>query len=66
MDYFILDPDCLLSYKNDNNLPEDLLTEFTTKETGDKVVEDGIIVPISGVKIKVFSKFEIRIVCHIL
>jgi len=51
MDYFILgDPNCLLTYKNENNLPDDLLTEFTTEETGDKVVEDGIIVPLSGVE----------------
>ena len=51
MDYFILgDPDCLLRYKQDNKLPDDLLTEFTTNETGDKVVEDGIIVPLSGVE----------------
>lgn len=51
MDYFILgDPNCLLTYKNENTLPDDLLTEFTTKETGDKVVEDGIIVPLSGVE----------------
>ena len=51
MDYFILgDPNCLLTYKSKNNLPDDLLTEFTTKETGDKVVEDGIIVPLSGVE----------------
>ena len=51
MDYFILgDPNCLLTYKNEKNLPDDLLTEFTTKETGDKVVEEGIIVPLSGVK----------------
>jgi hypothetical protein len=50
MDYFILgDPDYLLSYKNDNNFPDDLLTEFTTKETGDEVVKQGIIVPLSGV-----------------
>lgn len=51
MDYLILgDPDCLFSYKNKNNFPDDLLTEFTTNETGDKVVEDGIIVPLSGVE----------------
>mgnify|MGYP003584170024 CR=1 FL=1 len=51
MDYFILgDPDCLLNYQQNHQLPSDLLTEFTTKETGDQVVEDGIIVPLSGVK----------------
>ncbi|SOD11594.1 hypothetical protein [Pedobacter xixiisoli] len=51
MDYFILgDPDYLLNYQRDHNLPEDLLTEFTTKATGDQVVEDGIMVPLAGVE----------------
>lgn len=51
MDYFILgDPDCLLSYQQNHQLPTDLLAEFTTKETGDQVVENGIIVPLSGVE----------------
>ncbi|MCU0353940.1 MAG: hypothetical protein MUD08_09445 [Cytophagales bacterium] len=50
MDYFILgDPDCLLKYKTDNGLPDDLLTHFTATETGDEVVEKGIIVPLAGV-----------------
>lgn len=51
MDYFILgDPDYLLQYKVDKNLPNDLLTEFTTKETGDVVVEDGVIIPMIGIE----------------
>jgi len=51
MDYFILgDPDCLLSYQHKHHLPVDLLTEFTTEETGDQVVADGIIVPLAGVQ----------------
>ncbi|HEX7869803.1 MAG TPA: hypothetical protein VF455_06785 [Chryseobacterium sp.] len=51
MVYFILgDPYYLLNYKKDNNLPDNLLTEFTTNETGDKVVEDGVIIPLSGVE----------------
>ncbi|KFF03472.1 hypothetical protein [Flavobacterium reichenbachii] len=51
MDYFILgDPDYLLQYKIENNLPDDLLTEFTTEETGDQVVEQGIMVPMIGVE----------------
>lgn len=51
VDYFILgDPDHLLTYQRNNNLPEDLLTEFTTKETGDKAVVDGVIVPLAGVE----------------
>lgn len=50
MDYFILgDPHCLLNYQQNHQLPTDLLTEFTAKETGDQAVEDGIIVPLSGV-----------------
>jgi len=51
MDYFILgDVDYLFQYKEENNLPDDLLTEFTTKETGDEAVENGVIVPMIGVE----------------
>lgn len=51
MDYFILgDPDYLLQYKIDKGLPNDLLTEFTTQESGDKAVENGVMVPMIGVE----------------
>src|SRR6218665_1352709 len=51
MDYFILgDPGYLLQYKIENNLPDDLLTEFTTEETGDQVVEEGVMVPMIGIE----------------
>ena len=51
MDYFILgDPDYLLQYKRQHNLPDDLLTEFTTEETGDRAVEQGVIVPMIGIE----------------
>ncbi|MDR6968157.1 hypothetical protein J2X31_002172 [Flavobacterium arsenatis] len=51
MDYFILgDPDYLLQYKAHKGLPDDLLTEFTTKETGDIAVENGVIVPMIGIE----------------
>ena len=51
MDYFILgDPDYLLQYKIENQLPDDLLTEFTTQETGDRVVELGVLLPIAGIE----------------
>jgi len=50
MDYFILgDVDGLMQYKIENDLPDDLLTEFTTEETGDQVVEEGVIVPMIGI-----------------
>lgn len=51
MDYFILgDPDYLLQYKIDKKLPNDLLTEFTTQETGDIAVENGVVVPMIGIE----------------
>ena len=51
MDYFILgDPDYLLQYKKQHNLPDDLLTEFTTEETGDTAVEQGVMVPMIGIE----------------
>lgn len=51
MDYFILgDPDYLLQYKVEKDLPDDLLTEFTTQETGDIAVENGVIVPMIGIE----------------
>lgn len=50
-DYFILgDPEYLLQYKEANNLPDDLLTEFTTQETGDIAVQQGVLVPLAGVE----------------
>lgn len=51
MDYFILgDVDYLMQYKIENDLPDDLLTEFTTKETGDQVVEEGVMIPMIGIE----------------
>ncbi len=51
VDYFILgDPDLLMQYKQEQNLPEDLITEFTTTEEGDSVVRDGIMVPLPGIE----------------
>lgn len=50
MDYFILgDPDYLLQYKIEQHLPDNLLTEFTTNETGDRAVEDGVLLPMIGI-----------------
>jgi len=50
MDYFILgDAEYLLQYRLKNSLPEDLLTEFTTLDTGDVAIEQGVFVPMCGV-----------------
>jgi len=51
MDYFILgDPDHLWQYKQEHQLPNDLLTEFTTQETGDTAVENGVMIPMIGIE----------------
>jgi len=51
MDYFILgDPELLLQFKNSRNLPDDLITEFTTKPTIDEAVEQGVMIPMCGVE----------------
>ena len=51
MDYFILgDPDYLLHYKNAHGLPDDLLLEFTTQESGDLAVSEGVMLPLSKVE----------------
>jgi len=51
VDYFILgDPDYLLQYKIEQGLPDDLLTEFTTQESGDRAVEQGVLLPMIGVE----------------
>lgn len=47
MDYFIgADPYALLDFKKRNNLDDDLLTEFTTNDSGDNVVTEGIMIPL--------------------
>jgi len=44
MDYFIAgDPYALLDFKKRNNLSDNLLAEFTTNESGDNVVYEGIM-----------------------
>ncbi len=51
INYFILgDIRLLQKYKLDKTLPDDLATELTTNETGDEVVEKGIIIPMIGVE----------------
>ena len=51
LSYFLLgDIITLKNYKIANNLPDDLATEFTTNESGDNVVKDGILIPLAGVE----------------
>ena len=50
-DWFILgDPEYLLQYKEINNLPDNLISAFTTSDAGDVIVEKGVIIPMIGVE----------------
>lgn len=51
MDYFILgDPEVLSRFQKAQQLPNDLITEFTTRKSGDWVVEQGVMVPLAGIQ----------------
>ena len=50
-DYFFLgDPECVSDFKEKNSLSDDLISEFTSNESGDLVVEQGILIPLSGIE----------------
>ncbi|NJB35795.1 hypothetical protein [Croceivirga sp. JEA036] len=50
IDYFLLgDVELLLYYKEKNNLSNDLATEFTTNDSGDEIVKNGILLPMSKI-----------------
>ena len=50
-DYFFLgDPECLSDFKEENNLSDDLIGEFTSNESGDLVVKQGVLIPMSGIE----------------
>ncbi len=50
-DYFILaDPFTLLNYKKQHNLPNDLITNMTMTDFGDKVVQEGKMIPLSNIQ----------------
>lgn len=50
-DYFILaDPFTLLDYKKQHDLPDNLITNMTMTDFGDKVVKEGKMIPLSNVQ----------------
>ncbi|MGD1841050.1 MAG: hypothetical protein ACFB0B_09160 [Thermonemataceae bacterium] len=50
IDYFLLgDIELLWNYKIKNNLSNDLATEFTTKENGEEIVKNGVLIPMSRI-----------------
>lgn len=49
-DYFFLgDPLALTNFQLEYNLSSDLIYEFTSNDSGDLVVEKGVLIPMSGV-----------------
>lgn len=50
VDYFLLgDIEVLERFKLDHHLPDDLATEFTRTDSGDRAVREGVVVPLAGV-----------------
>jgi hypothetical protein len=50
VDYFLLgDIQLLEQFKQDNDLPDDLARAFTTGDSGDQAVRDGVILPLAGI-----------------
>lgn len=50
INYFLLgDVELLRSYRVENNLSNDLATEFTSNESGDDIVKNGILIPMSNI-----------------
>lgn len=47
VDYFLLgDPYLLMDFKKEHQLPDDLISEFTVSTEGDRVVEEGVMIPL--------------------
>ena len=51
VNYFLLGDILLLeNWKGKNHLPDDLATEFTTNESGDRAFAEGIVIPMNGIE----------------
>ncbi len=49
-DYFFLgDPSNLSKFKSDKKLADDLIEEFISNDSGDLAVENGVLIPLSGI-----------------
>ncbi|WP_448196990.1 hypothetical protein [Pseudomonas putida] len=50
IDYFLVgDIQLLDRFKHDNDLPDDLASEFTHTDSGDRAVREGIVIPLAGI-----------------
>ncbi|ACU61257.1 hypothetical protein [Chitinophaga pinensis] len=51
VDYFLLgDPFLLMDFKKELQLPDDLITHFTISTDGDRVVEEGVMIPLARIE----------------
>ena len=51
VNYFLLGDILLLEdWKQANHLSDDLTMEFTTNESGDRVFDEGIVIPMAGIE----------------
>jgi len=50
IDYFLLgDIQLLYTFKQENDLPDDLARAFTTGDSGDQAVREGVVLPLAGI-----------------
>ncbi|WP_298544923.1 hypothetical protein [uncultured Aquimarina sp.] len=57
-DYFFLtDPANLLLFKQENDLSDDIMNEFTTNESAELAIEKGVIIPMSNIKNQPYTIF---------
>ncbi|WP_051575777.1 hypothetical protein [Aquimarina atlantica] len=57
-DYFFLtDPANLLQFKKEHNLSDDLMGEFTTNDSAELAIQEGIMIPMSNIKNQPYTVF---------
>ncbi|WP_074407325.1 MULTISPECIES: hypothetical protein [Aquimarina] len=57
-DYFFLtDPANLLQFKQENNLSDDLMSEFTTNDSAELAIQKGVMIPMSSIKNQPYTVF---------
>ncbi|WP_299260230.1 hypothetical protein [uncultured Aquimarina sp.] len=57
-DYFFLtDPANLLQFKKDNDLSDDLMSEFTSNASAELAIQKGIMIPMSSIKNQPYTVF---------
>lgn len=47
--FFLGDPATVSKFQLQNNLSDDLIHEFTTNESGDRITKEGVLIPLAGI-----------------